>query len=217
MLKIKLFERKECTVLTWQGRLILLLVFLLIIISYFKFAPLFLSINKPVHGQVLILDGQMPDFAIKQAIRIFDSCHYNLIITTGGIIQSGYHLSGNKTMAEYSHAMFINYGFDPENIVAVPGGNFIRNRTFSSALSLKNWLINQHKDFYSFDILAIGCHARRSRYLFRKALGEDYKVGIISLKDPAYDPRLWWRSSIGARAVFSETIAYLYARLFFRE
>lgn len=31
-----------------------------------------------------------------------------------------------------------------------------------------------------------------------------------------YDPRHWWRTSEGVRNVVGESIAYLYARFFFR-
>jgi hypothetical protein len=41
------------------------------------------------------------------------------------------------------------------------------------------------------------------------------KVGIIAIPTPDYEARRWWRYSEGVRAVLGESIAYLYAKLFF--
>jgi uncharacterized SAM-binding protein YcdF (DUF218 family) len=58
-------------------------------------------------------------------------------------------------------------------------------------------------------------HARRTRLLFRKALGDDVSVGIISVPNPDYDSRHWWRYSAGVKDVVSEAASYLYAKLLF--
>ena len=47
-------------------------------------------------------------------------------------------------------------------------------------------------------------------------MGPGVKVGIIAVEPQDYDPRRWWASSAGFRAVTDEAIAYLYARLIFR-
>jgi hypothetical protein len=67
----------------------------------------------------------------------------------------------------------------------------------------------------SVDIVSIGPHARRSRLLYQKALGDKVKVGVIAIEDKRFDPDHWWQSSVGVRSVMGETIAYLYARFFF--
>ena len=76
MRKIQLVKRKECRILTWQGKLVFILVFISIIFVILKFAPAFLSTNKPNNGNILVLDGQMPDFAVRKAIQIFESGDY---------------------------------------------------------------------------------------------------------------------------------------------
>jgi hypothetical protein len=58
-------------------------------------------------------------------------------------------------------------------------------------------------------------HARRTRLLFQKALGNDVRVGIISIPNPDYDAKHWWRYSEGVREVIGEGIAYAYAKVFF--
>ena len=58
-------------------------------------------------------------------------------------------------------------------------------------------------------------HARRTRLLFQKALGDKVDVGVIGIPNPDYDAKHWWRYSDGVREVIGESIAYVYAKLFF--
>ena len=41
------------------------------------------------------------------------------------------------------------------------------------------------------------------------------KVGIISVPNPDYDAKHWWRYSEGVKDVISEGAAYLYAKFLF--
>lgn len=217
MRKIKLLKRKECTILTWQGWILILAVLFFFFAGFLKFIPGFLSVNKPVSGNILVLDGMMPDFSIKEAIYVYDSGNYDLIVVTGGKIQTGYFIGGYQTMAEVTAASFVQMGFGKEKIVAIPGGEYKRDRTYNSAVSLKKWIKENNINVKKIDVLAVGSHARRSRFLFARAMDKEYEVGIISVKDPAYNSDNWWKSSVGVRTVLSETIAYFYVLLFFTD
>ena len=215
--KIKLLRRKECTVLTWQGWILILIVLVLLFAGFLRFNSGFLSVNKPIGGNILVLDGQMPDFSLKEAIQIFNNRNYDLIVATGGKIQTGYFIAGYKTMAEVTEASFLQMGFEKEKIVAIPGGEYKRDRTYNSAVSLKMWIMENKVDVKKIDVLAVGSHARRSRFLFKRAMEKEYEVGVISVSDPAYNSKNWWKSSVGVRTVLSETIAYFYVLLFFTD
>ena len=215
--KIAIVKIKECRVLTWQGWILMLTVLFIIFAGFVKFIPGFLSVNKPVGGNLLILDGMMPDFAIKEAIHVFNTANYDLIVVTGGKIQTGYFIGGYKTMAELTAASLLKMGFDKEKIMAIPGGEYRRDRTYNSAVSLKKWIAENNINIKKIDVLAVGSHARRSRFLFARAMEKEYEVGIISVKDPAYNSNNWWKSSVGVRTVLSETIAYFYVLLFFTD
>lgn len=212
----KLLKNKNCRVLTWSSKLLITLTLAATIIAFTKTIPFFLSVHKPLNGDVLLLDGQMPDYAIEEAIKIFNKGNYEFIVTTGGRIASGYYIADIKTMAELNKATFLRLGFPKNKTIALPTGNFVTNRTYHSALTSKKWLLKNNTSFRKVDILAIGAHARRSRLLFKKALGEDFEVGIIRVKHPGYHSSIWWKSSIGSRVIISETIAFTYAKLFFK-
>ncbi|MCF6239869.1 MAG: YdcF family protein [Bacteroidales bacterium] len=214
-MKFKLIETKECRVLNRKVKTVIALFLLIVFYLFIKNIHHFLSLNEPVYGQVLVLDGLLADYAIEQAVVEFNSNdNYKLIITSGGNIPSGVYVSKYKTMAELTKASLIKLGVNKNKIVAFPGKNAIRNRTYSSALTLNQWLKN-HQDIKAIDVLTIGCHSRRSRLFYEKALNNKYKVGVISVPDRSYDTERWWMYSRGMRSVISETIGYVYAKFFF--
>lgn len=210
MRKDVFIRKSTCYRLTWVSRLLVLSFFLFCFFAFVKLVPRFLSINKPIGGQILVLDGQMPDYIVKEAIGVFNEGGYELIVTTGSNLSEGYYLSGMKTMAELTRGTFIALGVDSSKVVALPTKFVKRNRTFNSANTLKEWIDTNPYDFDKIDVLTVGCHARRSYFLFKQALGENKNVGVIALDHRGYDTDTWWKSSIGTRLVISETIAFLY-------
>jgi uncharacterized SAM-binding protein YcdF (DUF218 family) len=71
------------------------------------------------------------------------------------------------------------------------------------------------KAVQAIDVVTIGSHARRSRLLFQKAMGNTVRVGVLAMDEREFDPVHWWRSSEGVREVLFEGVAYLYVRLCF--
>ena len=81
--------------------------------------------------------------------------------------------------------------------------------------SLRNWFREHNLAVRGINVLTEDVHARRTRLLFHKALGNDINVGIIAVPNPDYDSGRWWRYSEGIKDVLSEAAAYLYARFLF--
>jgi hypothetical protein len=90
-----------------------------------------------------------------------------------------------------------------------------KDRTYHSALVVKEWAATQHLPIDALNVATPGPHARRSRLLYEKAFGPKVKIGVIALRMPEYDPAHWWQTSDGFREVTGEMIAYVYARIFF--
>ncbi len=214
-LKIRLIRKRECYRLTWSGRLLLAIGILSFLYVCFLRLPFFLSRSNPVEGNILVVDGYLPDSAIKEAMQLYYSGEYKYIVVSGGDLASGYYLSDIKSMAELSYHTFIALGMDSTKIIVLSTGAVQRNRTYSSAQTLKNWLDSNSVKGAKINIVAVGCHARRSEYLFRKALGNTYEVGVYTVADRTYEMDNWWKSSKGMRTVLSESIGYFYSILFF--
>jgi len=209
-----LLKRRETQVLTWRGWFILLLCLGaaagLLAISIHPF----LAVTQPVHGELLVVEGWMPDNQLEAAVALFQEGGYRLLITTGGPLGRGGHLSAYATDAELTAATLRKLGLPGDKIVAVPTPPSRRDRTYESALALRDWLSHSDPALRSLDVYSKGAHARRTRLLFQKAFGSDIAVGIIAA-EPDYDADRWWTSSSGVRVVVGESVAYLYARLLF--
>jgi hypothetical protein len=210
-----LIKRKECWVLTRYGWILLFIIIIIMLVLTITTIHPFLSESHPVHADILVVEGWLPDYALKEAIREYQSGNYHLLVTTGEPLLKGYHLIEYKTYAEVAAATLKKLNFNEEHIVAVPSPSINKDRTYASALAIKKWLLNSRLYVKSLNIYTLGPHARRSRLLFEKALGDKITIGVIAAHDPGYSPCSWWKSSKGVRTVISEAIGYLYARFFF--
>ena len=173
----------------------------------------FLTVNDPVDNGALVVEGWLPDYALQQAITEFERDHYSRIYVTGGPLENGGPLSEYRTFAELGAATLIRLGLITNAVQAVPAPAVRVDRTYASAVALKNWLHTNGSVETNFNVISFGVHSRRSRLLFEKALDKGCRVGIIAIEDRDYDSGRWWKSSAGVRTVIDEMIAYWYARL----
>jgi len=178
-------------------------------------AHTFLTVNDPVPSDILVIEGWIPDYALQRTLAAIARNHYRKILVTGGPISSGTFLCGYTNWAELGAATLIRLGVDTNLVEALPAAKVTRDRTYASAVALHAWLHRHHIDTASLNIMTMADHSRRSRLLFRKALGREYHVGVISIENEDYTPNRWWKTSEGVRTVLSEMIAYGYARVLF--
>lgn len=173
----------------------------------------FLATTAPVRGDILVVEGWLPDAALQQAVREFRTHPYRLLVTTGGPLAQGSYLVRYKSYAQLAASTLANLGVHARHIAAVPAPWVRKDRTYASALALRRWIRAQGMSVHALNLLTLGPHARRSRMIFEKALGPAIRVGVIAVKDDAYDTECWWTSSAGVRTVIGESIAYIYARI----
>ena len=209
------FTRRERTVPTWRGWVVCLAFLVLLAISLVRASYPFLAVNAPVPGGSLVVEGWAPDYALELAKQEFTRNHYDKIFVTGGPLESGAPLSEYNSYAELGAAVLQKMGMNSNLVEAVPAPLVKQDRTFTAAVYLRKWWAAHGEAPAKVDLLTLGPHARRSRLLFEKALGDKTKVGIISIAPRNYDPEAWWRSSAGVRTVLDEIFAYVYARFFF--
>jgi hypothetical protein len=198
-----------------RGWLFLLFLGVVLVVLGISEAHRFLTVNNPVPSDILVIEGWVPDYALKATLPQLTRDHYRKILVTGGPITSGTYLCGYTNWAELGAATLIQLGVDTNTVEALSAVRVSRDRTYASAVALHAWLRRHQIDATSLNILTMADHSRRTRLLFRKALGRNYRVGIISIENRDYDPHRWWQSSEGVRTVVGEMIAYGYARFLF--
>ncbi len=211
----KLLKRRQVPVPTWRGWLVLLLagcgfaIFLLLTIHPF------LAPDAPLPGGAMVVEGWASDHSMQAAVAEFRRNHYDRMYVTGGPMESGGPLSEYKTYAQFGGAVLLKLGMSTNELQVVPAPWVKQDRTYTAAVSLASWLRNAGVHPATIHLITEGTHARRSWLLYEKALGRGVKVGVTAVPPIDYDPRRWWRSSMGVRSVIGETLAYAYARLFF--
>jgi uncharacterized SAM-binding protein YcdF (DUF218 family) len=176
----------------------------------------FLAVTDRLNTNILVVEGWIQRYGIRASAEEFNSGSYERIFTTGGPENgSGGYINDYQTSASVGADALKKVGIPDEVIQMVPSRVIDRDRTYSSAVALREWFREHKMPVNSINVLTEDTHARRTRLLFQEAFGGRVQVGIISVRNPDYKPNQWWRYSEGVRDVLSECIAYLYARLFF--
>lgn len=211
-----LINRKPRWSLSWRGWLLTLFACAALGgIALFTVYP-FLAVTHREPTNVLVVEGWVNQATMRVAANEIRNGSYQQVFTTGCPVEGlGGYVSDYSTAANVGAGLLRNAGVPDELIRPVPSRVSGRDRTYNSAIALKNWLREHTVSVQAVNVLTEGAHARRTRLLFQEALGKDVAVGIISVPSPDYDTNHWWRYSAGVREVLGETIAYVYARFFF--
>ncbi len=176
----------------------------------------FLALNRPRGGELLVVEGWIPDYSLSDLRAEFAKGKYGLLLVTGNPILKGEPLAEYKNYADLTRAILLKNGWPEDKVVAVPSSEALRDRTYAAARALKEWISQSTISVRSFTIYSRGAHARRTWMLFQMALKGQAEVGVIASRDLRYDEKRWWKTSEGVRDILDEMIAYLYARLLFR-
>jgi len=187
------------------------LIITLIVLIATQIHP-FLAVTSPIAADVLVVEGWIPDYAIKQALTEFENGGYKQLITTGGPLPIGFYLAEYKNFAELSAATLKVLGMPEQKLTAVPVTKVAANRTYASVIALRQWLRGSGFQLKSINLFTSSVHGRRSWLIFKQVLTPEISVGVISAETLYYDSARWWNYSEGVRTVLAETIAYIYVR-----
>jgi len=209
-----LFRRRHVWLPTLWGAALAFVAFAAIAVALIANAPAYLAVTEPARGvdgngaRVLIVEGWMDDRELDQAVALFRSGHYERIVTTGGPVESWTGMPVPwKDYAERGARYLAAHGLADATIVAVPAPASAQDRTFLSAVVVREWAARERIRLDAVDLLSVGVHARRSRMMFRAAFGPGVEVGVIAAQPSLHDPQRWWRTSSGAKFVLGESIS----------
>jgi uncharacterized SAM-binding protein YcdF (DUF218 family) len=210
------FTRRERWGLSPLGWLAVISFFLLAATLWLLNVQPFLAETHRANAKILVVEGWVHEFAIRAAVDEFKSGAYEKIYTTGGpVVGDGGYSNDFNTSASVGADLLKKNGVADESLQMVPSHTSGRDRTYSSAVALRDWFRAHNVSVRSINVLTEDAHARRTQLLFQKAFGSGVTVGVISVPDPDYDAKHWWRYSEGVREVLGESIAWIYAKIFF--
>lgn len=216
MKRFALASKRERWGLTIYGRLLTLVIIAIIMLIFVKNIVGFLSAEKTIDAKIMIIEGYMPDYAFDEIIKTFNKNNYDLIITSGTTFDQGFYISGVKTAADLIRNSLLELGFDSSKVVAVPvPAKVYKDRTYHSALYSYRYIREHLPGVKSVNIVSLGPHAARSKYLFDLVFEPDIEVGNIVIPHVSISANNWYKSSRGFKTVLDETTSYFYVKFFF--
>src|SRR5579859_4482630 len=166
--RMGLVARKERSVLTGRGWLLLLLVCLAAGVLFIRGIHPFLAPTRPIAAELLIVESWLPDYALLNAVSEYKRGGYKYVATTGGDLPDAGPLTHYKTGAQFAAAKLQELGLPSACVLSVPCDATARDRTFASAKALRAWLDTASPSVLSANLYSLGAHARRSHLLFRR-------------------------------------------------
>jgi len=203
-----LIRRRSLPVPTFIGALLLATLVAVAALLALRALPSFLAPNAPIGHGILVVEGWMPSSALRLAAETYRRGGYDALIVSGGPVEDP--LCGGRfaNYAERGAAVMRQLGIAEPDLVMVPAPASAHDRTYRSAVSVRQWIESSGRPVTALDVFSDGPHARRSFTLYRQALGDGVEVGVRSAPPSEYDLSRWWRRRDGAKSVLGEGISY---------
>lgn len=172
----------------------------------------FLAINHPVEADILVVEGWVYSHpAMAEAAEEFKRGQYRLLITVGGATALEGRNFEQVSSAVLAANQLQDLGVEKRLIVTLSVPESSQHRTYTSALTVKEFLKRSEVPTKGINVFTIGPHARKSLVLFRRAFGPSFVIGVIAGTDEEYDPDRWWMSARGIYVISRKLLGYLYA------
>lgn len=214
-MNVKLTKVKECRRLTGWGWL--LVIGCLGLFGYIWAVKIhgFLAVYKPLDAKIWVVEGYVLDAALPGVAEAARQNPDLIIVCAGLPIEKGGLCTAYDSYADFNAAALLAEGLDSSRIIAAPAQDTDKERTYLTALAVKEKLQKMGYNEGNINVVCLGTHARRSWLLYRKAFKPDRNVGVITYPNNTYPADAWWKNSNGARDVLYEMFAYLYCLIFF--
>ncbi len=216
-----LFRRRQVWVPTLWGTLLLLVLAALALVGLALAANGLLAPHDPARGadgrgaRTLVVEGWLEEHELAQAADAIRRGHYERVLTTGGPLE-GWQAAGEwKTSAARAADWLRAHGQSELPVIAVPAPASGQDRTYLSAVMVREWARESGVALEAIDLFSAGVHARRSRLLYRMALGPQVEVGVMAGAPRGFDAERWWTSSEGTKLVVRETVSLAWTRCCF--
>lgn len=205
----QLFRRREVWLPTGWGALLLAAAAALLTVAVLRGLGGFLAIEAPASGRdghgarVLVVEGWLEEDALDQTIAVIGASHYEHILAAGGPIENWRQAQLWPTYAERAADYLRQHGV---TAVAVPAPASAQDRSFLSAVVVREWLQAHGLGGEPIDVYSAGVHARRSRLVYRLAFGARTEIGIRAALPRGDAVARWWSSSDSAKTTIGELL-----------
>ena len=123
------------------AKFILLIVVLTVVVITFLNVYSFLALTQRVGSDTLVVEGWVHPYAIRASAAEFKNHSYRHVFTTGGpVVGNGGYINDYQTSASVGADLLKKAGVPADLVQMVPSHVMGRDRTYSSAIALRNWL-----------------------------------------------------------------------------
>lgn len=201
-------RRREAWLPTVWGWLLLFAFSASALLVFGRFVNRWLSVDEPAHGaKTLVVEGWMGTGDLDNALRTFRQGGYQRLLTTGGPTYDWPDPNGFPSYADRAADYLRRKGVSADRLIAVPAPASAQDRTFLSAVMVREWAARTGTHLDAIDVFSVGAHTRRSRMVYRLAFGPSVAVGAIPAQPATFDADRWWTTSAGVKAVMGETLS----------
>jgi hypothetical protein len=203
----RLVQRRTVWLPTLAGWFLLLVLGCVPAVIWFFWGEGILAVTDREPADVLVVEGWIGAEGIRAAYNEFVVGGYKLVVATGGL--SGERWSVRRwNYANEAADGLARLGVPEDKLIVAPSRDTDVQRTFEMAIAARNGL--DSATGRTINIFTRGAHARRSRLIFAKVFGSDFRVGVVSWKPPLFSQEPWWRSSERAEDLIKETVGYVF-------
>mgnify|MGYP001592341023 CR=1 FL=1 len=203
-----LIRRREVWLPTWRLVLLLLVAAVAIAGLLGRHAYALLAPTEPAPGaRTLVVEGWLEPGDLRQVAAVVRAGRYERVLTTGLPLEPWDATATWRDAATRSAAYLVEHGVADVPVIAVPASNTRQERTYRTALAVRDWAARTGTRLDAIDLLSSGAHMRRSRAVYRLALGASTQVGAIAVPPAEYDGVRWWTTSEGAKRTMGEMLS----------
>lgn len=172
----------------------------------------FLSVTDRVPGKILVVEAwfyQSPSFG--EVLSEYERGGYEEVIVVGSSEKAAPDQETGSSSAMLAAKRLERLGLDARSIIPVTSPHADSERTYGLGLALRDYFLHHPDKSGDVNVLTMGVHARKSRMLFQAALGEEYRVGVVSAKVNFCRGNRWFLSCECIGLVARNVAGYLYA------
>jgi hypothetical protein len=158
-------------------------------------------------ARTLVVEGWLSRAELQEARALRRSGRYERVLTTGGPIEPEQDAGGWGSFAARGAAILREDADSAVPVIALPAPRTLQERTYLSALKVRDWAGQAGVRLDAVDVYTLGVHARRSRQVYRLALGDAVAVGVLAVPPADHDGPRWWTSSAGAKTTLGEIVS----------
>ena len=212
-----LFRRREVILPTLWGWLLVMGVLGAAATLLGRHLGAWLAVSDPAAGGngasvgLLVVEGWLGERELDDAAVYLREHGYRRVVTSGGPILS---FSPFASYAERA-AHHLGKRLPGVAVEAVPTPPTAQDRTYASAVWVRDWAQQRAVPVETIDVYSLGAHARRTRILYRLAFGERTHVGIIAGMPHENDMLHWWTTSEATKQVLAETFSLAWTQCCF--